>query len=314
MCQRGRGQATAGRVRWTLSSSSVKVLLLRCPFHSSARGLSPSRITSRHTGLPPLASVAVSTGPQQPPTTRSTSSTTMTPLALILFNPAESLRAPLRQGSPHLYRWPSGPPSPARHGHEAARARGGTSTTGTTPLRAVPCRHCGPRCGHSTSTAPNFRVVPARGTMTGTMGHFCRAGPQHDDRRQRGGKGRRRRRSTASEAATPEVEGRGRRAGRRVARSAAPTAGPPRHGAPPPPRLEVPHWPLSTRCFEREEGWRRRRGRRRKRRWWPAEEVAAGGGAGPGGGAAGVLPAPGSVRTAGCGCLRCGWNHGMGGG
>jgi hypothetical protein len=102
------------------------------------------------------------------------------------------------------------------------------------------------------------------------MGHFCRAGPQHDDRRRRGGKeGRRRRRggggregrrrqiggsgghpqifrgrrwrSTVLKAATPEVGGRGRRGGRRVARSAAPTAGPPRHGAPPPPRLEVPH-------------------------------------------------------------------------
>jgi hypothetical protein len=81
---------------------------------------------------------------------------------------------------------------------------------------------------------------------------------------------------------------RGRRGGRRIRPLAAPWSSPTATlGGP----------PLSTECFEREEGQRRRRGWRRKRRCWPRGQSRGG------------APRPGSVRSAAaaCGCLWMEW-------
>jgi hypothetical protein len=96
----------------------------------------------------------------------------------------------------------------------------------------------------------------------------------------------RRRRSTASEAATLEE---------RKKRWPSHSPAPPRHGAPPPLRSEVPHY--------RPSALREKRGK--------GEGGGGGGrgGAGPGGRAAEVLPAQGpcGVAAAACGCLRMEW-------
>jgi hypothetical protein len=74
-----------------------------------------------------------------------------------------------------IYTWPFGLPSLARHEHELARARSTQARCDMMHFVLMPCRHYVPRSRHSTNTRPFFRVVPARGTATGTMGRLYRA-------------------------------------------------------------------------------------------------------------------------------------------